>query len=431
MGGGSKGRVGKQSQGGQSLRRLDGVQLQRELRMLKEELNQRLGENGSQYWVVFVQFTIGRASKKELDESAMKYLTSDKVHLHNKFVRCLLAIAQAGIGNGSEAGGVGGVSGGGGGAGGGGGILSLGGYGGGLGGMVEGASGGGGYTSTVMSKKRKMDLADGFGDGRNSLRHPFYRDSEKLYYERGNKTNSGASDGESKEKGEGKKEDKGVKRKLDKGEAAAAGVEVSAAEKGKEVVGDGEEESSSKLPVGFLDISRMSKNPEKKKLMQTLASEFTSTGLLDHLIAATREEDMHPEEGSWGSAGDPRSICVGQFPDKDQLRVMLHLALYEKRVNSVCDEMVDYVMEYMRDSMRKLVENAAEMKMSLDKATSSLDDIASGDAMNARQQKESSDGDISMTLEDILYAVKIRPELVKGDSLVMEKLLSLLHHGGV
>ena len=128
------------------------------------------------------------------------------MHLHNSFVRCLLANAQ---GKRERAGS----------------------------GDLEGCSRQSNNSVSSgklygLSKTRKAELAESFGDGRNSLKFPFYRDLEKYYVE-----NSNAAEDKS---GQREGEDKGKKRGLD-------------SPKREECVGE--------MPAGYLDLTRMAQNP--------------------------------------------------------------------------------------------------------------------------------------------------------------------------
>ena len=59
----------------------DARELQSELVGLKETLNSEMGALGTKYWYAFVQFTVGRATKPELDRVALECLPGEKGEL--------------------------------------------------------------------------------------------------------------------------------------------------------------------------------------------------------------------------------------------------------------------------------------------------------------------------------------------------------------
>eukprot|EP00126_Sphaerothecum_destruens_P004152 Sdes_comp18025_c0_seq1m7338 len=62
--------------------------------VLKERLNQALGDDAQQYWCLLMQYTRKKITKAELDRWAKNHLTGEKASLHNDLILGLLKNAQ-------------------------------------------------------------------------------------------------------------------------------------------------------------------------------------------------------------------------------------------------------------------------------------------------------------------------------------------------
>ena len=162
-----------------------------------------------------------------------------------------------------------------------------------------------------------------------------------------------------------------------------------------------------------------------------MVTKFKGRDLLDSLLAAAGDEQIFRSDPDMIPSSSPYTFLPGELPDMKQMRTMLHLSLYERQINGVCDELVEFVLNYIWEAMGKLMQSAVEMQIPVSAASSSIDDYAFRSRYENSEKacrNRSALREVPISLEDVFYAVKTAPELLKGDSVMMETLLAMMRH---